>query len=165
MSKGPPSSLRLFHTFSRSTEVLLTSSSDRSTWTRRNPSFFSFFSDCRNCRQCWPMTWSPKSRSAPRLVALTAHLFGQAEDDGDGKYVKLFGELDQRFSGKGLDVGGIDDGELQRPEAFGGHIVKGIEGVVGCGEVVLVITDQSSKKVRGEYFGRREVLSGEGGLT
>jgi hypothetical protein len=97
----------------------------------------------------------------PSLVAVLGDALGEIEDDGDGKTVKLAGELHERLAGVRLDIGGIDDDEPACGEPLPRDEVEHVEGVAGGGLRVFVIGDEPAAVIRGEDFGGFEVAACE----
>jgi hypothetical protein len=60
-----------------------------------------------------------------------------------------------------LDVGGVDHREATALESFGGEVEEDVEGVSGRFLAVLVVGDETAAGIRGDDFGRQEVLAGQ----
>ncbi len=80
----------------------------------------------------------------PCFVAFKAELSRQVEHEGDGDDMVLARQVDQRSPGFGLDIGGVDDGQLSRCEALAGDEVQDLKGVLGRRLVVFVVADQTA---------------------
>jgi hypothetical protein len=100
-----------------------------------------------------------------RSVAVSAHPLGDVEDDGHGEDMVFLGQGDETPSGLYLDVGGVDHGEAAGIEPLPGDEPQHVEGGVGCGLVVLVVTDESSTEVGGQHLGRQEMATRKGRLA
>src|SRR6185312_8040714 len=83
----------------------------------------------------------------PFRVPLFTHLVGGIDDDGYGQDVVFAGEPDPVFSGRFLDIGGIDHREESVLESFGGDEAGQLEGIGRGGEAVLVVADDAAAKV------------------
>ena len=99
------------------------------------------------------------------LVAGEAHLDRHVEHDGDCEHVVRLRKCHELAPRLDLHVGRIDDREPARSETLARDVVQDVECVVGRGLVILVVTHESPAEVRGEDFGRQEMLSCEGGLA
>lgn len=71
-------------------------------------------------------------------------------------------QRDKRLPRLGLDVGGVNNGELARREALRRDQVQHLERVFGGCLVVLVVADEPAADVGREHLRRLEVLPGEG---
>jgi hypothetical protein len=65
----------------------------------------------------------------------------------------LPGELKQRFAGRALHVGRVDDGEARLLEALRDDEIEDGEGVGGRRLVVFVVGDEAPAEVRGDDRG------------
>ena len=101
----------------------------------------------------------------PAAVPLFADLLRQVEDQGHRQAVVFPGKLDERLAGLGLDIGGVDDGQLAQGQPLSGDEVQDLECLVRDRLVVLVVADHAPAGIGRQHLGGQEVLAGEGALA
>jgi hypothetical protein len=97
----------------------------------------------------------------PLTIALVAQLLGQIEDNCYEQAVILSCQGKQWLTRIGLHIRGISNGQLPCSKAFARDEVQYLKGIIGGMLIVLIVRDQTSAIIRGEYFGRLEVLAGK----
>ena len=103
----------------------------------------------------------PEVPVGPGDVAVLADPLRHVQDDRDRQAVVLPRQRDQRLARLGLDVGRVYDDHLPRRQPLGRDEVQHVKGVFSRRLVVLVVGDKPPAEVRGQHFGRQEMLSGE----
>lgn len=74
-------------------------------------------------------------------------------------------EFHEGLARLGLHVRRIHDRQSAKCQSLGRDEVQHLKGVTGHGLIVVVVTEQPSKRIRREDFRRQEVLPGEGAFT
>jgi hypothetical protein len=101
----------------------------------------------------------------PGFIPLLTHSLGDVQHQRHWQAVIFPRQFDQRSSRFRLNVGGIDDRQPASRQPLARDEVQHLERVVGRGLIVLIVGHQGTTEVRGNYFGRQEVLASEAGLA
>ena len=133
--------------------------------TCEKPSRFSPRMRPAKLRLLLPDDMRPEVPVFPAAVPLLADLFGQVEDQGHRQAVVFPSKLDERLAGLGLDVGGVDDGQMSQGQPLSGDEMQQLERLVGHRLVVLVVADHPPAGIRREDLRGQEVLAGERALA
>ena len=75
------------------------------------------------------------------------------------------GQGDERLAIFRSDVGGVRDGKLSGSQSLAGDEAQDVEGVVGCGLIVLVIGNESTAVIARQNLGTLEVFARKGRLS
>lgn len=106
-----------------------------------------------------PYNVRPEVTIQPRAVPFVTDAFGQVQDNCDREDVVLARQCHEGFARFGLDVRGIDHGQLPAGEPPGSDEVQRRERVVRCRLLVLIVRHEGSEAVRRQYFSRLELTA------
>ena len=91
-------------------------------------------------------------------VALLAELLRQVEYDGHRQHVDSRASSTSGLRASGCDIRGVYHCQIAARQALGRDGVQDLEGVLGGRLVVFIVGDEPAAEIRGEHFGRLEVL-------
>ncbi len=92
------------------------------------------------------------------LVAFMANLLREIEHDCHRQAVVFSGQGHKRLAGLGLNIRCIDHSQACGSQPFRRDEMKHLEGILGSGLIIFIITHQTPAIIRRDNLGRLEVL-------